>query len=223
MQIYLCMIAGTKGIYFYAYRDSMEIKYEGFWNKTKQLCKEVKDGEFGRAILFGKRTAVNLAENPTGTRYPKYYGIWEYNGATYVVAINIDPLSSRTISIPLPASTTGTLRSLFPYRTSSLAYNSSTRKLEGTLPTQTVEIYVVSPASKTNGIGHGTFNTPLQNGTHFNGESFSLDGRKINSVDNAGNSPASSNSRLDARTNGMVIYRVKTEGNIATRKIVQVR
>ncbi|HEX8546592.1 MAG TPA: T9SS type A sorting domain-containing protein [Cytophagaceae bacterium] len=149
LQVYLSIVGGVKGIYFYAYRDNMEKDYPGFWEKTKQINKELKESEFGKALLYGKRTSVKSGENANGNLFPKYYGIWDYNGTTYVVAINLDPLRTLSISVPLPQlAPNKTALQLFPYRTGNLKYDSNTKKLAGTLPTQTVEIYVLdSPTS----------------------------------------------------------------------------
>lgn len=154
LQVYLSVCAGVKGIYFYSYRDNMATSYPEFWEKTKQLCAEVRSGEFGRAILFGKRTGVRLNEDYNGHLYPKYYGIWEHAASTYVVAINMDPITPRAISISLPASAQGAMTRLFAYRTASLSYDAGLRRVSGTLPPQAVEVYVVRQGT---GAGTGRF------------------------------------------------------------------
>lgn len=134
---YQALLAGVKGIIFYTYYDSQNLITENpdVWNQVKNMVLEIK--ELSPILLNGKLIKIN-------TGVPDLLaGMWSYQKHLYVMAINTSYDSRKTVSIQLPAPSSGEAKSMFPGRPSGMVIKDG--KLSGSISPLNVHIYSLGP------------------------------------------------------------------------------
>nr|MBA3706469.1 T9SS type A sorting domain-containing protein [Bacteroidota bacterium] len=145
--IYNALIAGSKSLWFYTFRDyqnnsTVNLSQPALWNETKNVSTNLKN-ILGTVILNG-----TLSKNiTTNSSYVKA-SYWNYNGDTYLIAVNSNnsPVSA-TISYDAIGKTVSAMLSDIP---GTLTFNSSTKQLTGTM--QPMEVQAIKLKNINTGI-----------------------------------------------------------------------
>jgi len=132
---YQALIAGVKGITYYAYYDQNETwdmaTKPNLWNGIKSLVPEIK--QLSPMLLNG-----NLTKIATGVQ-DVFAGIWTYQNQAVVVVLNTSSSSTKQASIALPSQRASGVRAMFSDRPSDMVVNNN--KLSGSIKPKDVHVY----------------------------------------------------------------------------------
>ena len=151
--VYSQIIAGAKGIIPYTMLEccagakagtgTLAANHPELWTELIRIRKEVKT--FEGALLNGKRTTT--IEDPS--EYSVFSAYWEFENRVYVAIANTSG-GTKSVSVELPAGTTGGLQPLFMDRPSGMSISNGA--VVGSINSTDVHIYVIG--------GSGVLPTP---------------------------------------------------------------
>ena len=132
---YQALLAGVRGIFYYAYQDfHTDVRaHPDVWQATVALVPEIM--RLRAVILNG----VRLAMTTDGGHVQM--GGWIYRAYAYVVVVNTSHTRTVQASLALPEGMTGPAVPLFPSRSTGLVYR--TGRLTGLIAPSDVHIYVL--------------------------------------------------------------------------------
>ena len=132
---YQALLAGVRGIIYYAYQDfHTDVRaHPDVWQATVALGQEIR--RLGAVILNGVRLPMT-----TDGGYVRMGG-WIYRGDAYVVILNTSHTRTVQASLALPEGTTGPAVPLFPSRSTGLVYRRG--RLTGRIAPSDVHLYVL--------------------------------------------------------------------------------
>jgi hypothetical protein len=132
---YQALLAGVRGIIYYAYQDfHTDVRaHPDVWQATVALVPEIM--RLRAVILDGVRLAVTTDGGHV------QMGGWIYRGYAYVVVLNTSHTRTVQASVALPEGMTGPAVPLFPSRSMGLVYRAG--RLTGLIEPSDVHIYVL--------------------------------------------------------------------------------
>jgi hypothetical protein len=132
---YQALLAGVRGIIYYAYQDfHTDVRaHPDVWQATVALVQEIR--RLRAVILDGARLAMT-----TDGGHVRMGG-WIYRGDAYVVVLNTSHTRTMQASLALPEGMTGPAVPLFPSRSTGLVYRRG--RLTGLIRPSDVHIYVL--------------------------------------------------------------------------------
>lgn len=132
---YQALIAGVKGITYYAYYDQNQnwdmASQRNLWNGIKSLVPEVK--QLSPMLLNG-----NLTKITTGVQ-DVFAGIWTYQNQAVVVVLNTSSSSTKQTSITLPSQRASGVEAMFSGRPSGMSVIGN--NLVGSIKPEDVHVY----------------------------------------------------------------------------------
>jgi hypothetical protein len=133
---YQSLLAGVKGVLFFAYDDGAKNQIRDnplVWNRLKSLVPEIKQLS---PILIGG-TLTKLETNNEELLASQ----WKYQNHFYVIAVNTSQTKKIAASIKMPIEN-GSVKTLFPGRPSGMKLSS--RDLSGSINPEDVHIYQIN-------------------------------------------------------------------------------
>lgn len=137
--LYGGLAAGIKGVLSYDFSFDLKNNQVPLWNEFKTLRTDVTTIE--SALMNGVLTRVNTGDQELVASY------WVYNNICYMAVVNTSYTSSKTVSIPLPSSYTGTKTSLFSRMPNTLSVAGG--NFTGTIGAQQVQVFSIAQNSDT--------------------------------------------------------------------------
>ncbi|MGL5924163.1 hypothetical protein [Chroococcidiopsis sp.] len=130
---YQSLLAGAKGIIFYAFQGdvwSLE-SHRSLWKGVKSLAPEIK--QLSPTLLSGSFKQISTGVEGT------LAGVWIYQNQATVVAINTANNSSKSVSLTLPLTNVQSVSPMFANRPSGMVLEGS--KLSGLIKPKDVHVY----------------------------------------------------------------------------------
>ena len=133
------LAAGVKGVVSYDFSSDLKNNQVPLWTEFKALRTDVTTLE--AALMNGALTRVNTGDQELVASY------WVYNNICYMAVVNTSYTSLKTVSIPLPATYTGTKTSLFSRMPNTLSVTGG--NFTGTIGAQEVQVFSIAQNSDT--------------------------------------------------------------------------
>jgi hypothetical protein len=132
---YQALIAGVKGILYYAFYDGETDlnNHPSLWNELSTIADEIRVIE--PFLLHGDRTRLNTGNAEV------FSAVWSLESSSIVVIANASQDRSLFAIINLSGNTGNTARNIFPDRESSLTLDSNW--LFGSLSPEDVQVYLI--------------------------------------------------------------------------------
>jgi hypothetical protein len=142
--VYIGLINGAKGIFYYEWHNPGEVRgekvyhkefklysNEPLWSEVKLLNSELKTLQ--DVYMFGQRTKLQGNTDWLSASY------WLYEGSTYIIVANLHRTETQTFSYAINAA--GKLSIVFKYRKGTLSYAEG--KISGRIPARQVQVYKI--------------------------------------------------------------------------------
>jgi len=221
---YLSLIAGTKGILYYTFKDydnnsSINITQPLFWKRLKQLTSEIS--VLQDVLLYGTLTKVSDLINISDS----WASYWLYNNKLYIIAINSSQTNSISYDFQMPDGFQTNLTPVFSNYNNTCSI--SENRFYANLNPYEVQIFeVLSNSNKINDIETQNieiFPNPTNKILFINGISenskisiYDVLGKEVLNLETTNNQVNISNLQC-----GIYVLKIENENGIVTKKFIK--
>jgi hypothetical protein len=149
--VYQYIMSNVKGIIPYTFIDgfnflpnltTLQAEFAAVNTEIASLSQIFLAGGYQRITTFNSNTNVEYYPDFNGVQASTWYN--SNTATTYVIVANTKSQENLPVNVQMPATTTGTLSSVFANRPSGLVYNTATKILSGTVNARDVHVYKFS-------------------------------------------------------------------------------